>query len=284
MVEFVTSRRIGEATVTVISEGSLWWAPRFEIPEDTRRRAMPEAASDGKIPLGLNLVHIRLREASIVVDPGCDDPMSSWQRQFATRFSGVTRSPGLGAALGAIGIPSETVSHVVITHAHGDHFGGVAVEREGALAPRFPRARHMIGRADWVENPARADPDSDLARRVGLIDRLGLLVAVDGEQEVVPGVTIIPAPGETPGHLIVRLHSAAERFYFLGDLFHHPCEVEHIDWVPPGRDRAALRRSRERLIDEATQHRASLIFAHAQFPGWGQVVRAGGGYRWEDDR
>lgn len=283
MAEFVASRRVGEATVTVISEGSLWWAPRFEIPEDARRRAMPEAASDGRIPLGLNLVHIRLGEASIVVDPGCDDPTSPWQRQFAIKFPGVTRSPGLGAALTAIGARPETIPHVVITHAHGDHFGGVAVEHEGALAPRFPRARHMIGRADWVENPARADPDSDLARRLGLIDRLGLLVAVDREQEIAPGVTIIPAPGETPGHLIVRLQSAAERFYFLGDLFHHPCEVEHIDWAPPGRDRAALRGSRERLIAEAMRHRASLVFAHGRFPGWGRVVRAGGGYRWEDD-
>ncbi len=283
MSEFVASRAVGEATVTVISEGSLPWAPRFQIPEDERRRAMPEAGPDGRIPLGLNLVLIQIRDASIVVDPGCDDPTSPWQGHFAAKFPGVQRSPGLGAGLAAIGVRPEAVSHVVITHAHGDHFGGVTVEQGGALAPRFPRARHMIGRGDWAENPARREPDSDLARRLGLIDRLSLLSVVDGEHEVAPGVTIISTPGETPGHVIVRLRSATERFYFLGDLFHHPCEVEHIDWAPPGRNQAALRGSRERLIAEATQHRASLVFAHGRFPAWGRVVRAGSGYRWERD-
>ena len=39
MAEFVASRRVGDATVTVISEGSLPWAPRFQISEEDRRRS-----------------------------------------------------------------------------------------------------------------------------------------------------------------------------------------------------------------------------------------------------
>ena len=50
---------------------------------------------------------------------------------------------------------------------------------------------------------------------------------------------------------MARVHSAGESFYYVGDLFHHPCEVEHLDWVSPGRDRAAVRASRERLIAAA---------------------------------
>ena len=283
MAEFVASRRVGDATVTVISEGSLWWAPRFQISEEDRRRAMPEAGADGRIELGLNLVHLRTRDASILVDPGCDDPASSWQGHFAEKFPGVKRSPGLGAALAGAGVRPEAISHVVITHAHGDHFAGVAVDQGGAFALRFPHARHMIGRGDWAENPARREPSSDLAMRLGLADRLGLLSVVDGDYEIAPGVTMIPAPGETPGHAIVRLRSANESFYYLRDLFHHPCEVEHVDWFPPGRNPAALRASRERLIADAVLHSATLVFTHERFPAWGRIVRAGSGYRWERD-
>jgi glyoxylase-like metal-dependent hydrolase (beta-lactamase superfamily II) len=283
MSEFVASRRIGDATVTVISEGSLPWAPRFQISEEERRRAMPEAGADGRIELGLNLVHIRVHDASILVDPGCDDPDSSWQRLFARKFPGVKRSPGLGAGLARVGVRPETISHVVITHVHGDHFGGVTVDQGGVLALRFPRARHMVGRGDWAENPLRREPDSDLAMRLGLVDRLGLLSVVDGEYEVAPGVTMIPAPGETPGHAIVHLRSANESFYYLGDLFHHPSEVEHVDWFPPGRNPEALRVARERLIADAVQHRAILVFTHERFPAWGRIVRVGSGYRWERD-
>ena len=104
---------------------------------------------------------------------------------------------------------------------------------------------------------------------------------VDGECEVVPGVTCIPTPGESPGHAMARVRSAGESFYYVGDLFHHPCEVEHLDWVSPGRDRAAVRASRERLIAAAVAERAIVVFTHARFPAWGHIRPAGAGYRWE---
>lgn len=246
MVEFVASRRVGDATVTVVSEGTLVWAPRFPVSDAEFRRAVPEADAEGRIRLGLNLVHVRAGGASVVIDPGCDDPASAWQRAFAQKWPGCTRSPGLAAALARIGEAADGVSHVLITHAHADHFGGVAVERDGRRAPRFPRARHLLGRSDWDGNPARGEPGGDLAARLGLIERHGLLDLIDEERDVAPGVTVVPSPGETPGHVIVRVTSAGRRFYYLGDLVHHPCEVEHADWAPPNRDRAALRASRAR--------------------------------------
>jgi glyoxylase-like metal-dependent hydrolase (beta-lactamase superfamily II) len=92
---------------------------------------------------------------------------------------------------------------------------------------------------------------------------------------------MLRAPGESPGHAIVRVDGGAERFYYLGDLFHHTCEVEHLDWVPRGRDRAATLASRERLLAEAVPDRATLLFTHHPFPGWGRIARQGGGYCWE---
>ncbi|HXX37073.1 MAG TPA: MBL fold metallo-hydrolase [bacterium] len=282
MSEFVASRRVGDATVTVISDGTLLWAPRFMIPDEERRRAMPEADAEGQVRLGLNAVHLRIGDASIMVDPGLDDPASAWQRGFALKWPGLIRSPGLAVALERIGERPEAVSHVVVTHAHADHFAGVAVERNGTLGPRFPKARHLIGRADWEGNPARRDPTSDHATRLGLIERLGLLDFVDGVHEMVPGVVLVPTPGESPGHLAVRVRSAGQEFYYLGDLFHHPCEIEQIDWVPPNRDTGALRASRERIIADVAGRPALVVFSHVRFPGWGRIVRTASGQRWEN--
>ena len=80
---------------------------------------------------------------------------------------------------------------------------------------------------------------------------------------------------------MARVQSAGESFYYVGDLFHHPCEVEHLDWVSPGRDRAAVRASRERLIAAAVAERATVVFTHARFPAWGHIMPASAGYRWE---
>ena len=93
---------------------------------------------------------------------------------------------------------------------------------------------------------------------------------------------MLHAPGESPGHAIVRVASGEARFYFVGDLFHHPCEVEHLDWVSSGRDQAAMERSRRRLVAEAVPAGATLVFTHRPFPGWGRIVAQGDGYRWVD--
>jgi glyoxylase-like metal-dependent hydrolase (beta-lactamase superfamily II) len=283
MAEFVASRRIGEAVVTVVSDGTLRWLPKFAISEEERRRAMPDAAEDGTVTLGLNLAHVRLGDASIVIDPGLDDPSSAWAGEFAAKWPGLTRTAGLAAALRRIDAAPEAVTHVLITHAHEDHLAGVAAERGPDLALRFPNARHIIGRRDWEEHPSRNVADSALVRRLGLAAQRGLLETVDEARDVTPGVMMVPAPGETAGHCIVRVASDGRRFYYLGDLFHLPCEVEHVDWAPPHRDAAALTASRLALLSEAVGHDSVLVFSHGRFPAWGRITRAGGGYRWQRD-
>ena len=279
---FIESRRVGDATVTVVSEGGLLWAPGFPVPEPEWRRAIPEADAAGRVWLGLNVVIIRLENALIVVDPGMDDPESDWQRERSRVWPDweVRRTPGLAAALVELALAPEDVTHVVITHPHGDHYPGVVVTRAGDVVPRFPRARHFLGRADWEGNPRRSEPGSDLVR-LELIDQLGLLELVDGKQEIVPGVTIVPTPGESPGHCIVRLESAGEVCYILGDIVHHACEVDHPDWGPPHADQDALVATRNHIFPTIAREGALLVTAHEPFPPWGRIVVADDGYRWQ---
>ena len=279
---FIESRRVGDATVTVVSEGGLLWAPEFPVPEPEWRRAMPDADADGRVWLGLNVVLIRLVNALIVIDPGMDDPESDWQRERSRVWPDweVRRTPGLAAALVELAIAPEDVTHVVITHPHSDHYPGVVVTRGGDAVPRFPRARHFLGRADWEGNPDRSDPDSDLVR-LELIDQLGLLELVDGEQEIVPGVTIIPTPGESPGHCVVRFESAGELCYVLGDIVHHACEVDHPDWGPSHGDQDTLLATRKHIFPTVAREGALLVTAHEPFPPWGRIVAAGDDYRWQ---
>jgi glyoxylase-like metal-dependent hydrolase (beta-lactamase superfamily II) len=105
---------------------------------------------------------------------------------------------------------------------------------------------------------------------------------VNTETEIVPGITLVPAPGETPGHCIVRVRSRDASFYYLSDLFHHTCEVEHPDWVSPGRDQAAMRQSRDLLFAAAMAEVPILVYAHHPFPGWGRIRPKGAGYTWEE--
>ncbi len=280
VTEFVSTRRIGDAEVTVISDGTLVWAPEYPVPEEEWRAALPEADERGAVKLGLNMAHVKLGDASILLDPGCDIPGSPWQERFLQHFGEVTRTPGFLAGLEQMGIQPEEITHVLITHGHGDHVAGTAVERDGQMVPRFPNARHYIGRADWDENPQRANPSSDISMYLGAVERAGLLEVIDRETEILPGVRMIPTPGESTGHSVIRIDSNGERFFYLGDLLHHPVEVEHIDWVSPHRNDAAMIASRLRVIDESLPTGAICVFTHGPFPAWGRIEQQDGVNRW----
>jgi len=278
----ISSRQIGGATVTVVSDGELLWAPAFPVSKADSQRAMPEADAAGRIWLGLNVVLLQIGASRIVVDPALDNPGTSFEARFIGRSTmQFQRSPGLAAALTELDWTPEVVTHVIITHPHMDHYGGVTAEHNGDLSLRFPNARHFLGRADWEGNDQRQDRNSELNRRLGAVDRRGLLELVDGEEEIVPGVQLVPAPGESPGHMVVRVQAGSETLYILGDMFHHRCEVEHLDWAPAHCDVRQLEHTRRQLFAGLAQPGVLAIAAHEAFPGWGRMTQAGNRFRWE---
>ena len=280
---YVSSRRFGNATVTVINEGHLPLSLDSIFPPEQAAylRANGEVDANDRLVSDQLVILIQTGDAAIVIDPAYDDATSPWNTRFAAKWPGLQRTPGLAAGLARVGVRPEEITHVLITHAHEDHFAGVAAERDGTIDVRFPNARHLIGRQDWDGNPRRDDPESPLATRLGAVEARGLLELVDGDIEVAPGVTMLHAPGETPGHSIVRLDADGERFYAVGDLFHHASEVTHLDWVSPWADPAVMRGSRERLLAEAVPAVATIVFTHERFPAWGRITPAEAGYRWQ---
>lgn len=274
-------RRIGDAVVTLIDAGGMVWAPKYGVPESEWRAALPDAGPEGEIPISFILAHVQLGDASVMIDPGLDDPGTPWDAHFQRRWHGVYRTGTLGEALAEAGIDRAGVSHVVITHTHGDHIGAVSLEGQDGREPRFPNARYYVGRGDWEGHPQRIDPNSELVERLGPVAAAGKLVLVDDEVEIAPGISLVPSPGESSGHLVVRVRSGGESFYYLGDLFHHGAEVANLDWVSPGRDAATMRASRERVLADAVPANAVVVFSHERFPGWGRIARADDGYRWQ---
>lgn len=280
--EFMDTRNVGSAEVTIISEGGLRWAPRFPVPESDWRAAAPDSDDQGRVPLGLNSAIIRFGGDIVLFDPCLDDAGSAASNGFLSAFTDTYRTEGRPAALRRLGIDPNDVSLVVITHTHDDHLTGLTKTIDDTDLPRFPNARHLVGRADCEQNlDSRTPVEAQAARCLRVVDQAGLLERVDQEVEPMPGLTVIPTPGESPGHQIVRLRSNGETFFYVGDLLHHMAEVEHPSWVSPYRDNAAMIQSRRRLLEEAADSSALVVFTHARFPAWGRVSRSGDEYHWE---
>ena len=280
MVKQLRRIEVGEATVTIINVGDLRFSLRDEmaVPEEEWR---PTHADVFAAPLVFpsQCFHIAAPGLSLMVDAGrYDVPEGSG---FA--IPGYAPPPPLPDQLTAAGIRPEDVQYVVITHAHWDHFNGVTRAVNGTDTPTFPNARHLLGRADWQDaemQTALERPDSLQGRTLGVLHRAGLLETVEGDHDLDGGVRLVATPGETPGHMAVRVESRGEVLYCVGDLYHHPVEVERPDWMATWAERAAMPASRARLAAAALAEDARLLAAH--IAGVGRLARTGDGVRWVD--
>lgn len=194
---------------------------------------------------------------------------------------GYAPPPGIAEQIVAMGFALADVRRVVITHAHWDHFAGTTRRENGEYAPTFANAEYLLGRADWESaetQAALADPGSLENRTLGVLNRVGALRFVDGDRALSDSVSVVWAPGESPGHHLVRVASEEAVLYCVGDLFHATVEVEHPEWMATWAEPAAMLASRERFIATTLREGAELIAAH--IAGVGRLEATATGARW----
>ena len=255
---------LGDAAITIINVGDMMvdMGEELAVPESDWRPLYGSSLAVPR-PFPSQCVHIALPGASILVDAGDYALAISLDSSFLP--PGYTSPPGVVEQLLSRGIRPEDITHLIITHAHFDHYAGTTTQRAGSNVPRFPNARVFLGRADWHHPETQKDlrdPNSLDSRTFGVLHKLGLLELVDGDLDVTPQVRIIAAPGESPGHQLVRVRSQGQTLYCLGDLFHHPAEVEQPAWMVKWADASANLASRQSLIQAALQENALLVAAH----------------------
>ena len=220
---------LGEMTLTIISEGILkGLASRvFGSVNEREWRPLVETDANGRFALGMNIVHVAMDGYSALLDTGIGEPHPS-RIPLETSFP-LTQTASLIPSLADIGVLPEQVTTVVFSHAHGDHIMGATRERDGQRVPSFPNARYLLMDREWAEDPARKEPDSVFNVHIPVLQQQDHLQLVKGECEVAPGIRMIPAPGESPGHAVIRMESEGKTAFYLGDLFHHPAEAAHLD-------------------------------------------------------
>ncbi len=278
MPEFVRTLNVGKAVVSIINIGDIYLplAGYMNVPKEelAARNDLHELAGQTLIPI--HSIHIRLPQTSVLVDAGVYDVET--EPEYA--IPGYQPPPGLVDRLIELGVSLDGIEHVVITHRHWDHFNGTTFAQDGQFAPRFPNARHYLGQADWGRaETALQDPKSIEYRTLKVLHDRGRLKLVDGDRDLGNGIQIFAAPGETPGHQILRVQSEGETLYCLGDLYHHPVEFAQPEWKVSWAKSETILPSRKALTQRALDEGALLVATH--IPAIGRLRRTASGVAWE---
>lgn len=278
----MTAIRVGAARVRVLNAGNMRTklSQELAVPEAAWRPQYADLFEQPGIFPSLS-VFVEYQGVRLLVD--ANDYRATMTADSEYAIAGYTPPPPIPSQLASLGVRPEGITHMVITHAHWDHFAGTTVPIDGGYAPTFPRARYYLGAPDWQDAELQAalqDPTSLEARTLGVLRERGVLHEVKEPVQLAEGIEILPAPGETPGHQVVRVRSGSEALYIVGDLFHHAIEVAHPDWMVSWADAETMRATRDWLLREALASHALLIAAHIATAG--RIERTETGLGWSD--
>jgi glyoxylase-like metal-dependent hydrolase (beta-lactamase superfamily II) len=186
----------------------------------------------------------------------------------------------------AAGMDPVQVVAVVMTHLHGDHFGGL-VDANGTA--NFPNARILVPQREYAfwtdegeESRAREllRPTFANVRRRFAPYRGRIETFAPGGQ-VLPGVTSIAATGHSPGHVVYLVADGDQQAMITGDAVHMPAFYwANPDWyIAFDTDPADAVATRKRLLDRLATDRIPTVVYHAEMPAAGRVERSGAAYR-----
>jgi glyoxylase-like metal-dependent hydrolase (beta-lactamase superfamily II) len=178
----------------------------------------------------------------------------------------------------------DSVEAVVCTHLHVDHVGWNTMLEDGRWVPTFPRARYLIGRAEFAHWSAEAEGEQAavLADSVQPILDAGLADLVEMDHRLSPEIRLVPTPGHTPGHVSVMIESEGQSAVITGDMTHHPCQMAHPTWSPPfDSDREASAAMRRRMFGEWADKPILVIGTHYAAPTAGHVITDGEAFRFD---
>ena len=150
-------------------------------------------------------------------------------------------------ALAGVGVLRGDVRMVINSHLHFDHCGNNSL---------FPGVRLVAQRVEYEQ---AHQPGYTIVEWVDFPGNEWDLV--EGEAEVLPGITVIPTPGHTPGHQSVIVKGADLLEVIAGQAVYDPEELEaEVSDEPLSEEEARQTSASARLIKTAQPSR--VFFSH----------------------
>ena len=269
--------RLGSLDLLVLSDGTYYQdagAVFGVVPRVMWERLGIALNERHQMGLALNSLLLRSQGKTILIETGVGD--KERVRAQASPLAEGTLLDELRVA----GVAPDDVDVVINTHLHADHCGWNTIRDDaGKLVPTFPRARYFIERGEYeaATHPNERTRGTYFAENFEPLMASGQLDFVDGEREIMPGVSFLPTPGHTADHASIVLSSRGETGIYLGDLVHHAAQVERPVWIPAFDVLPLVSlETKKALTERAIRERALLISVHSAFPGVGRLTEANG--------
>lgn len=136
--------------------------------------------------------------------------------------------------LATAGAHPDEIDIVMCTHLHADHVGWNTRLEDGRWVPTFRNARYLFARREFErwdtrrpDHRPRASEEFVFMDSILPVEASGQMLLIEEGHQIDDLMSVEAAPGHTPGHVKIRLHTPGQQALFCGDVIHHPVQLPY---------------------------------------------------------
>ena len=276
--------KVGDIQVTVVSDGKNVFKLEDSFITNAKKEEVNAALEKAFMPRDMMTIYF----APLVINTGGKLIVLDTGTGPAANVSSKGANGLFAANMAAAGFDPKAVDMVVISHFHADHVNGL-LTADGT--PAFPNAEVLVPATEWKfwmddgeMSRASAGRMQNLFKNNRNVFETALKKKVtpyEWGKEVVPGMLAVETAGHTPGHTSYVLSSGSDKVFIQSDVTNNPNPFA----TNPGwhaffdQDADMAEKTRRRVYDMVAAEKLQVQGFHYPFPGLGNVVKDGDGYR-----
>jgi glyoxylase-like metal-dependent hydrolase (beta-lactamase superfamily II) len=262
---------LGEFELTAVSDGTyrLDGGAFFGVVPKVMWEKKVKADAENYVPVGLNSVLVRTGQHTVLIETGIGNKLPE-------RLIKIFGQPAkLLDNLNAAGISPENIDIVINSHLHFDHCGWNTMIKDGQIVPTFPKAKYYAPEGEWQHGRLQLERDaiSYMSENYDPLIKSGQRELLQGDQEIVPGVSVRVFPGHTLHMQAVIIQSGSQTACYISDLIPTSAHLD-LTWVMAF-DLLPLRtiESRKRYYAQSIPEKWLTMFTHDPNTPWAYVER-----------
>lgn len=268
---------LGKIRILIFSDGQMafdkaqpTFAPNIPKAEFEARSQMLHIRKDA-VDLGINVMLIKTSEKTILIDAGMGKHFGDNQGKLLENLTNA-------------GISPDSITDILITHAHRDHIGGL-ISKDGSII--YPNAKYHMAKEEydfWMsENPDFSHSKLSAEQiRATIVFTKNILRKI--KKNVVlfnPGAKLFSiiqtdlAAGHTPGHTIFTITSEGRSIKNIVDVFHTTLMITEPEWgVSLDVNFEQGIKTRTSILEECYTQKTLVMSSHLPWPGLGYIDKS----------
>jgi len=262
---------LGNFELTIVSDGTYFLdgGAFFGVVPKTMWSKKVVADEHNRLDAGLNSLLVRAGEKNILIETGIGNKLPQ-------KLVEIYKQPAkLLENLAAAGIAPEDIDVVINTHLHFDHCGWNTVCRGDRVVATFPQAKYYVQEQEWAHGRLQLERDaiSYMSPNYDPLIASGQMVLLNGDHELLPGISVKVFPGHTANMQAVIIESGGQKACYISDLIPTSAHID-LTWVMAF-DLFPLQtiESRKKYYAQAIPEKWLTVFTHDDVTPWGYIQR-----------